>query len=231
MIGIIGVISIETEVLKSKLENPFSQKISGIEFTRGTFANTNVVVGVTGSGKAFAAMCAEIMVLRYSPDYIINIGNGHSLSDDLKIGDVAIADNLIQHDMDRNLAYSISGINTVLGMNEIPTNEELTTLLEKSAKSENIHSKKGLIATGDKKTINAEQCDEVLTICPDAIASDCEAGSVAQVCAINRIPFGIIKTISMNVDGTVPKEPDVFKNIASGTIVKILERVIKVMDR
>ena len=100
MIGIIGAMGVEVLALAELLENKKCEKISGIEYMSGTIYGKDVVLAVCGIGKVFAAICAQTMILKYNPDVIINTGVAGTLSDELSIGDIAIADSVVQHDMD-----------------------------------------------------------------------------------------------------------------------------------
>ena len=100
MTGIIGAMKIEIEALNAQMENRQTKTVSGIEFTSGTLCGREVVTAVCGIGKVFAAMCAQTMILLYSPDRIINTGVAGSLSTKLNIGDIAVSDFVVEHDMD-----------------------------------------------------------------------------------------------------------------------------------
>ena len=117
MIGIIGAMHIEVETVKSLMENKVSETVSGMEFVSGTLFGRKIVVAVCGIGKVAAAMCAQTMILKYSPECIINTGVGGSLDPELHICDVVIAESLVQHDMDTSPLGDpvglISGINIV----------------------------------------------------------------------------------------------------------------------
>ena len=75
-IGIIGAMSIEVEALIAKLESREKETVSGIEFNTGSLFGKNIVVAQCGVGKVFAAICTEAMILRYSPDLVVNTGVG-----------------------------------------------------------------------------------------------------------------------------------------------------------
>ena len=115
MTGIIGAMKIEVETIKSLMQDKQSEVISGVEYVTGTLHGKKIVTAVCGIGKVAAAMCAQTMILKYAPARIINTGVGGSLSEKLAIGDVAVAESLVQHDMDTSPLGDpvglISGIN------------------------------------------------------------------------------------------------------------------------
>lgn len=100
MIGIIAAMNVEMDSLRSHIENPVSETISGIRFVSGTLEGREVVTAVCGIGKVFAALCAQTMILRYHPECIINTGVAGTLTNDLGVGSVAISSAVVQHDMD-----------------------------------------------------------------------------------------------------------------------------------
>ncbi|MBQ6859719.1 MAG: 5'-methylthioadenosine/S-adenosylhomocysteine nucleosidase, partial [Clostridia bacterium] len=99
MIGIIAAMNVEMESLRTHIENPETEVISGIRFVRGMLDGKEVVTAVCGIGKVFAAMCAQTMILHYQPSSIINTGVAGTLTDELGIGSVAVSTAVVQHDM------------------------------------------------------------------------------------------------------------------------------------
>ena len=91
MIGIIAAMNVEMESLRSYIQNPVTETISGITFVSGTLEGSEVVTAVCGIGKVFAAMCAQTMILRYKPDCIVNTGVAGTLTDKLEIGSIAVS--------------------------------------------------------------------------------------------------------------------------------------------
>ena len=116
-IGIIGAMKSEMDAIKAAIEGPEKEVISGIEFIRGSLEGVPVVVATSGIGKVFSGMCAQTMILRYEPEMIINVGVAGSLTSDLNIGDIAVAESVVQHDMDTTGIGDplglISGINII----------------------------------------------------------------------------------------------------------------------
>ena len=151
MTGIIGAMRIEVETIKSLMENKSVETISGVEYVKGTLHGKDVVIAVCGIGKVAAAMCTQTMILKYAPDRIINTGVGGSLSTKLAIGDVAVAESLVQHDMDTSPLGDpiglISGINVV----NMPADESVVETLIKGVEAlDGIKALKGVIASGDQ---------------------------------------------------------------------------------
>ena len=117
VIGIIGAMDIEVNGIVSLLENPCEKSISGIKFYSGSLFGKEVVVAKCGIGKVFAAICAQTMILEYKPSVIINSGVAGSLTNELGVLNVAMANKVVQHDMDTSPLGDprglISGINVI----------------------------------------------------------------------------------------------------------------------
>ena len=117
LIGIIGAMDIEVQALKDLMKNPTVKTISTVDFYSGEINGIDTVVAVAGVGKVNAAVCTQTMILAYNPSYIINVGVAGGLSPEFKIGDIAVAENVVEHDMDTSpigdVPGYISGINVV----------------------------------------------------------------------------------------------------------------------
>lgn len=219
MIGIIGALELEVEGLKSLMDECRIKTISGIDFCSGKINGADTVVAVAGVGKVNAAVCAQTMILTYSPDRIINIGVAGGLADNLKIGDIAIADAVVEHDMDTTatgepLGY-IYGIETV----EMACDSMTADLLEKSADGiGGIGVQRGVIASGDQFISTQEQRTKIISNF-GAIAAEMEGASIGHVCTMNNVPFGVLRAISDGAnDNSVVDFPTFAKTAAEKTI-------------
>ena len=75
-IGIIGALDAEVNDIIERLCERESETLSGITFYTGELEGKRVAVAKCGVGKVFAAICAEAMIIRYSPSLIVNTGVG-----------------------------------------------------------------------------------------------------------------------------------------------------------
>ena len=208
-IGIIGAMDNEVREIISMLADRNTDTVSGIEFNTGSLFGKNVVIAKCGIGKVFAAMCAEAMIIKYSPDLIINSGVGGALSKDLRPLDIVFADKLVQHDMDTSAIGDpvglISGINKVY----FDTDERARTILESAAKSLNIKYAIGTIATGDKFISDKVDKDRISSTF-GAIACEMEGGAIAHSSFVNGTPCVVIRAISDSADGEATMDYPVF---------------------
>lgn len=228
MIGIIGAMHIEVETVKSLMENKVSETVSGMEFVSGTLFGRKIVVAVCGIGKVAAAMCAQTMILKYSPECIINTGVGGSLDPELHICDVVIAESLVQHDMDTSPLGDpvglISGINIV----NIPCDGRVTAALLKAAEAlDGVHTAAGVIASGDQFIASAEAKKRIVDRF-GARVCEMEGAAIAQVCYINFVPFAIVRAVSDCADGSSHMAYEEFLPNAAATAARLIEGFVRI---
>ena len=157
MIGIIGAMGIEIRALADLLEDKKSKTFSGVEYMSGKIYGKDVVLAVCGIGKVFAAICAQTMILKYNPDVIINTGVAGTLSDKLSIGDIAIADSVVQHDMDTSPLGDPVGLLSGINIVKIPADKDTVTKIESCVKETGANYEIGTIASGDQFVSSAEK--------------------------------------------------------------------------
>lgn len=223
MIGVIGAMHIEVETIKSLMENKTAEKIGGVEFVKGTLHGREIVIAVCGIGKVAAAMCTQIMILKYSPDCIINTGVGGSLSTSLAIGDIAVAESLVQHDMDTSPLGDPVGLISGLNLVNIPADKRVAEVLLKGIETlENVKGMTGVIASGDQ-FIASDEKKKFITDNFGAIVCEMEGASIAQVCFSNGVPFGVVRAVSDCADGSSHMDYGEFLPVAAANAAKLIE--------
>ena len=213
-IGIIGAMEIEVNDLVSRLENRENHLVSGITFYTGSLLGKKVAIAKCGIGKVFAAMCAEIMILKFDPKLLVNTGVGGALAGGLNTGDIVIADKLCQHDMDTSPIGDPVGL--VSGINKIwfETDARAKEILLSSANAMGLSATVGSIATGDRFVATKELKNQIVASF-GASACEMEGGSSAQVAFVNGTPFIVVRAISDSADGEASMDYPTFLGIAA----------------
>ncbi len=219
-IGIIGAMEAELSDLISRLENHFSESVSGIDFHIGTLSGKSVAIAKCGIGKVFAAMCTEIMILKYSPSLIVNTGVAGAVSDGIGTGDIVIADTLCQHDMDTSPIGDPVGL--ISGINKIyfESDSRAVGILKTCAEEMHVNSYVGRIATGDRFIAGAEEKNRI-AVTFDAAACEMEGGAVAHVAYVNSTPFAVVRAISDSADGSATEDYPTFLSKAASTSARL----------
>jgi len=225
MIGIIAAMNVEMESLRSYMTDTKTEVISGVTFVRGTLEGKEVVTAVCGIGKVFAALCAQTMILRYAPEYIINTGVAGTLTGDLDIGSIAVSSACVQHDMDTSPIGDPLGLISGINIIEIPADKALCERLCACAKDMGIRTLSGVIASGDQFVASSER-KAFITEHFSAIACEMEGAAIGQVCYVNGVPFCVLRAISDSADGSSHMDYPVFVKMAAEQSVKLLRRFL-----
>lgn len=195
----IGIICAMEEELTSIVQN-LGVETKHISFKSGFNVYTakygihELAFILCGIGKVNAAIHTQQLIDSYSIEYLINLGVAGSLSPELTFGDVVIARDLVEHDMD------VSGFGLPLGqiprMNVFAFGSDLF-LLECGAKIEVKNHKivMGRIVSGDQFIDNKVKAG-VIHKQFDALACEMEGAAIAHTCHVNNIPFIVVRALS-----------------------------------
>ena len=198
-IGIIGALEEEVQELIANLESHNTETVGSILFHTGKLGNKNVVIAKCGVGKVFAALTAEAMVIRYSPELIINTGVGGALKKGISVTNILVADKLVQHDMDTSPLGDpkglISGINVVY----FEADKKAVLLAQAAANKLGIVNHVGTVASGDIFVSTKEQKESIVKEF-DASVCEMEGAAIAQVAYVNKTAFAIIRAVSDSAD-------------------------------
>lgn len=226
-IGIIGAMQPEVEAIITALSQCESETVSGITFYTGLIEGKRVAVAKCGIGKVFAALCAEIMILKYNPDLLVNTGVGGAIGGGLNCGDVVIADKLCQHDMDTSAIGDPKGLVSGINMIYFEADERARKILLEQGSALGLAVKSGTIATGDKFIASKDDKNRIAT---DFNASVCEMEgcAIAQTAFVNNTPFAVVRAISDSADGEATMDYPTFLGIASKNSTNLTLALIKV---
>ena len=220
-LGIIAAMTIEAELIVASMNDPIKEKCGGIEYTLGKIGDTDVICAVCGVGKVFAAMCAQAMIVRYSPDCIVNTGVGGTLTRELSIGDVAISRAVVQHDMDTSPLGDPVGLISGINIIEIPASIELGEKICKIAERSGVKTLCGTIASGDRFVADTDVKKRLVDNF-GAVVCEMEGAAVGQVCYVNGVPFVVVRAVSDDADGGACEDYPTFAKKSAEVSAKII---------
>lgn len=217
--GIIGAMDSEIETLLSHLENKKEEKKYGLTFYLGKLKKYEVIIVKCGIGKVNAGRTTQVLISEYSPKYIINTGIGGGLNQQLKIGDIVISTDLIQHDFDVT-AFGYAKGYMFIGDKKEPTkyvadkklSEKMRNVLEKIKEGRSVFT--GRILTGDLFVSSKEKREQLVKDF-DGFCCEMEGAAIAQVAFLNNIPFTVLRLISDKPDGKGPDDYNAFEKEAA----------------
>ena len=229
MIGIICALAVEVDGLKSMMENRLDMEYANIKFSMGTIEGKSVVAAECGVGKVNAAMCAQLMIDKYKPDFIINSGVAGALVDDLRICDMVVGTEVLQHDMNASALGDPIGEITFPDANRIyfPCDEAIAKKIFKLCEGiEDAHAFMGRIASGDL-FVSRRSKRARINIRFDAIACEMEGGAIGHVCFRNNVPFCVFRVISDDLNKNQGMDFKDFCGIAGTRSILVISDFIK----
>ena len=225
-IGIIGAMEPEVEALIASIDNPSTEKVSGITFYTGKIGEKSVAIAKCGIGKVFAALCAQTMILKFAPDLLVNTGVGGALASGISTGDIVIASDLCQHDMDTSAIGDPKGLVSGINMIYFEADKRAGEILLATAKSLSLNARLGRIASGDKFIASGEDKTRIITDF-SADACEMEGCAIAQVAYVNGTPFAVVRAISDSADGEATMDYPTFLPIAARNSMNLTLALVK----
>ena len=197
--GIICAIEAEIQAIKESVNVVHAQNIAGLDFYMGTLNGHTVVLVRSGMGKVNAAVCTQILIDKLAVDMVANIGIAGAIAPDLRIGDIVVSDDLVQHDVNATAIGDAPGALFGSETTYLKADDQLVKLAYDAAQNLNFNISIGRIASGDQFISSPEEKERVWSVFK-AKCCEMEGAAVAQTCFLNRIPFVVIRAISDNAD-------------------------------
>lgn len=195
MIGIIGAMASEVDGLKSIMSELEVRTISTVDFYKGKINGTDVVVAQAGVGKVNAALTAQTMILEYNVKMIINIGVAGGIADNLRIGDIVVADRVCEHDMDTTPLGDPAGFITGLDCVYMECDRKVSDIIMECTKELGYNAMYGTIASGDIFVSTDDVRNKIRDVFNGA-AAEMEGAAIGHVCTMNNIPFAVLRAMS-----------------------------------
>ncbi|MBO9129975.1 5'-methylthioadenosine/adenosylhomocysteine nucleosidase [Bacillus sp. 165] len=196
VIGIIGPMEEEVEILRSKMDIQEVKKVAGYTFYKGTLDGKNVVLVRSGIGKVNSSVSAQILITMFGADYLINSGVAGGLNPKLKVGDIVISSDSVQHDVDQTAIGQPLGKFEDSDVIYYKADKQLIRLAQEAAKKlKNVNIYLGRIASGDQFVGEEQQKKKIVKVF-NADAVEMEGAAIGQVAYLNGVPYVIIRAIS-----------------------------------
>lgn len=218
MIGVMGAMPEEIDALLPLVREPRVTERAGRRFVHGVVHGKPVVVVFSRWGKVAAASTATELIVGHGVERIVFSGVAGALRDEVRVGDVVVADRLFQHDLDASPFFPPLTV-PLVGVSGVPADREMSRELGIAAEtfvregasaawqgvtgtemrfSPRVH--RGDVASGDQVISSAEMRLRVGGRVPSALCVEMEGAAVAQVCFEHGVPFACVRTISDSAD-------------------------------
>lgn len=230
MIGIIGAMDIEVRLLQQEMEDTKTTVIGMDSFTEGILYGHRAVISQCGPGKVNAAICTQNMITAFRPDAVLNVGVAGAGCPKVHVGDVVVALDTVQHDMDTSPIGDPVGYVSKIGLIRIPCDaqfsQELVNAVQ-TAGGRTVHT--GTIATGDQFIHDEARRNRIHDLF-GAMAVEMEGSAVAHVCYANHVPCGVLRTISDESNGEAGISYATFAQQAAEHGQKVVRKLMEGMD-
>lgn len=183
-----------------------------------------IVIIETGPGQIQAAAGVQILIDRYSPDFIVNTGSCGGLDADIKPGDICIADKVFHYDYDLSQGgMGEKGEYPGLQGKYLRGSRKLSEVIMENMKETVPEIFYASCASGDRIIADDESRRKTgketgCSIC------DMEAAANVLVSIRNRVPWTSVKIVTDSTGDIIGEE---FERIVADAMPKVAEGVVK----
>jgi adenosylhomocysteine nucleosidase len=218
-LGIISALQEEQQGLVEAMEGP-CKLIHGMrEYVTGRLWEIDAVCVLSRIGKVAAAMTATVLVEKFGVTHILFTGVAGAGHAAIRVGDIVVAESLVQHDMDASPLFPRYEV-PLTGLSHFASDRQLALDLAEAARvffeTDFLHAidagekavfalqaprvHRGLVGSGDQFVGDREHIQSLSKALPGLLAVEMEGAAVAQVCFELGVPYGVIRTISDNAN-------------------------------
>ena len=206
----------------------------------GKWDDADVFFQSSGVGKVSCAIATQKIILKNNPDILFFVGTAGSLSEEIKMGDIAVVTRAIDSEFDaRGYQPTLSmGENPFTGERIYKSNEFLSEIALNSPLGFKVHEgycateslfmnrpeKESFIANKISDLVIGENEDKIF---PNIV--DMESSAFMAVCAKYNKPCLVVKTISNNFDSDASEEYEKFRNEGIKNYMSMVAYVLNVL--
>ena len=235
--AILSALAEEQQGLIELLHQPRRVERAGRSFWQGELHGQPVVLGLSRIGKVAAATTATTLIEAFGVQRLIFTGVAGGIGPGVQVGDVVVAQEFVQHDMDASPLFPRYQI-PLYGRERFACDTGLAQALLNATRAglqqlglpATVHQ--GLIASGDRFVSAAEEARLLHATLSEAghaaLAVEMEGAAVAQVCHDYGIPYAAMRTISDRADDTAHVDfPKFVNEVASRYALAILDAFMR----
>ena len=188
-IGIIGAMEEEINNILEDMNVVTTKNALGLDFHLGSLNNSShsVVLVRSGIGKVNAALCAQVLIDLFAVDAVINVGVAGAIDKNIKIGDIVISSDAVQHDFDTSALGDAPGV--------ISRMNTASKVLADMGWPVEVRR----VASGHQFVSDPVVKDKIARLF-NPVCCEMEGAAIAHACYLNKVPFVIIRAISDNAE-------------------------------
>jgi adenosylhomocysteine nucleosidase len=218
VIGIMSAMHEELAAVLAAMPDEQRVQVAGRDFWVSCWQGHSVVVVLSRIGKVAAATTATVLLERFGVDTLVFTGVAGGLGSGVRVGDVVVANGLVQHDMDASPLFPRHEV-PLYGRARFAADADLAVQLAQACEqvlgdaalhlgagalaefqlsASQVHQ--GLVISGDRFVSTSAESHALRQVLPEALAVEMEGAAVAQVCHDYGVPFAAVRTISDRAD-------------------------------
>jgi adenosylhomocysteine nucleosidase len=217
-VGIIGAMPSELKDIREILGTGSTeiQKFSSFDYYLNCVDGVETINACCGISKVNAALCTQVMIDNFHPDYIINTGVAGGMNPDVKVCDIVVSSEVLPHDLDLRFLQNYPPYHSIF-----EADTDLIILATKTCQKFDINSFVGRIVSGEVFIEDSEVKKRIVdSFNPYAV--DMESAAVGHCCYLNNVPFVGIRCISDNADDSAAMSFDEFEKIAAKRVAEVV---------
>lgn len=244
-IALVSAMHEELAAVLARMPDEHKTVVAGREFWLGHWHGHEVVAVLSRIGKVAAATTTTTLIERFGVTRMVFTGVAGGLAPHVHVGDVVVAAEFVQHDMDASPLFPRYEV-PLSGMTRFPSDASLRAALLQAAPlalqdvvnslpqaewlninlaASRVHQ--GLIASGDRFVSSSVESADLQQRLPDALAVEMECAAMAQVCHDYGVPLAAVRTISDRADDAAHVDfPRFIRSIASRYSAAVLDRLL-----
>ena len=228
----IGIIcAIPNELRYFNLSENRIQKIGERKFYKGTHDKHELILVQSGLGKVNAAVVSTLLIEKFKCEFLLFSGVAGGIDPRIKIGEVIIADSLIQYDYGtiknrEMLPFKPGSIPTGKAKNVLEYG--LNSKIKDKIKTSLPNVRMGKILTGDVY-LQCEETQNELFEKYRAQAIDMEGAAVAQVAEQFGIPSVVVRCLSDLAGADSQKPSSKFLNKAAKRSFNATQKILNIL--
>lgn len=222
-IGVISALHEEQAGLIELMEAAETVQHGMREYVSGNLLGVECVFVLSRIGKVAAAATTATLIEKFGATHVIFTGVAGAADSELQIGDIVVARQLVQHDMNAAPLFPryevpLTGLShfhsdrilsgqLLKAAQEFSQTDFQSAITEQGKRQFKLRQPKvyeGLIASGDEFIANEMQLQKITGSLQDVLAVEMEGAAVAQVCFEFGIPFAVVRTISDSANEDSP---------------------------
>jgi adenosylhomocysteine nucleosidase len=251
-IGLISAVAEETAILRKRLDAGAAETHAGVRFQPGRLDGVEAVLVETGIGKVNAALVATVLIERFGVGAFLFTGVAGGLDPALGVGDVVVAERLIQHDYGAIVGGRIEPYRpgalpfgparaplyfappaalleqaraalAALALPEMPA-----AATGAAPRTPRLHF--GTVLTGDQ-FLACEETRARLFVEHEALAVEMEGAAVAQVAEAYGRPWLVVRAISDLAGRESARDFTAFAEAAAAGAAAVVTRLLPILAR